>query len=145
MMPTDTTKPNLLLVEDSEDDAYFFKRMLQKSKMDCVVHHARDGAEAVAYLRNASGSNPESIPEVMFLDLKMPLLNGFEVLDWLRKQTFNAQMRVVILSGSDHENDKGQAIHLGAAEYLVKPVRTSDLDRLLQDVCPAKTEMGARF
>lgn len=142
-MLTNTTKPNILLVEDTEDDAYFFKRRLQKSGLDCTVHHVADGAQAVAFLRNAAASQPKAFPHVIFLDLKMPVMNGFEVLEWLRKQTFGTQFQVIVLSGSEHQNDKDRAGQLGAAEYLVKPVRASDLDRLLRDVCPAKTEMGA--
>jgi CheY-like chemotaxis protein len=74
----------------------------------------------------------------------MRVLNGFEVLEWLRNQTFSAQIRVIVLSGSELEEDKDRAARLGAADYLVKPVRTSDLDRLLQDVFPGKPKPGVR-
>jgi CheY-like chemotaxis protein len=142
-MLTDTKKPNLLLVEDSEDDAFFFKRTLQKSRNGCVVYHVSDGAEAIEYLKNASASDSQSLPSIMFLDLKMPVLNGFEVLDWLQGQPFNHQMRVIVLSGSEHQNDKERAAQLGAADYLVKPVNASDLNRFLQDICPVTPEQGA--
>ena len=72
----------------------------------------------------------------------MPVLNGFEVLDWLRHQPFAPQMRVIVLSGSEHQNDKDRAQQLGASDYLVKPVRAGDLDRFLKDVCPAEVERG---
>lgn len=142
-MLTNITKPNLLLVEDSEDDAFFFMRTLRKSAVDCSVHRVGDGAQALDFFRNASTSNPQTFPQVVFLDLKMPLLNGFEVLEWLRNQTFGAQMRVIVLSGSEHQIDKDRATQLGAVDYLVKPVRTSDLERLLREVCREKAEMGA--
>lgn len=142
-MLTDIAKPILLLVEDSADDAFFFRRALQKSTLDCKVNHLSDGAEAVRFLRNASSSNPQIFPKVMFLDLKMPVLNGFDVLDWLRNQTFGDQIRVIVLSGSEHQCDKDRATELGAVDYLVKPVRTSDLERLLRDVYQEKTENGA--
>lgn len=83
-----TTKPIVLLVEDSEDDAYFFKRTLQKSGHTCVLRRANNGAEAVGFLQTASTSGSETLPHVIFLDLKMPVLNGFEVLNWLRQQSF---------------------------------------------------------
>jgi len=143
-MLTDTKiKPNLLLVEDSEDDAYFFTRTLQKSGLTCVLHRANNGAEAVNYLQSAFAQESKALPCVMFLDLKTPVLNGFEVLDWLRQQTFASQMRVVVLSGSEHQKDKDRAAELGAADYLVKPVRTGELDRFLKDVCPRESETGA--
>lgn len=142
-MLTEKTKPNLLLVEDSEDDAYFFRRTFQKSGFQCALHHSTNGAEAIDFLRNVSLSDPEALPAVMFLDLKMPVVNGFEVLDWLQTQTFADRIRVVVLSGSEHQSDKDRAAQLGALEYLVKPLSIRDLDRLLRDVCPAKTEVGA--
>ena len=101
----DMTKSDLLLVEDSEDDAFFFKRTLEKSGMGCTVHRVANGAEAIDFLQNISAAHSEEFPKVVFLDLKMPVLNGFEVLDWLQTQTFNSQMRVIVLSGSEHEND----------------------------------------
>jgi CheY-like chemotaxis protein len=106
------------------------------------LHHVSDGAQAVEFLRNALGSDEQSLPQTVFLDLKMPVLNGFEVLDWMRTQTFPATIQVIVLSGSEHPNDKDRAARLGAMDYLVKPVKVTDLHRLLQDVCPQ--EMGAR-
>jgi CheY-like chemotaxis protein len=141
-MLTDTTKPSLLLVEDSEDDAFFFKRTLQKSGNTCAVYHVSNGAQAVEYLKNASTSDSQSLPRIMFLDLKMPVMNGFEVLDWLQTQTFNDQVRVIVLSGSEHQNDKDRAAQLGAADYVVKPVNTCDLNRFLQNICPEVSEKG---
>jgi CheY-like chemotaxis protein len=141
-MLMDTTKPNLLLVEDSEDDAFFFKRTLQKSRNTCVVRHVSNGAEAIQYLQTASASDSQSLPKVIFLDLKMPVLNGFEVLDWLQTQNFSDRLRVIVLSGSEHQDDKDRAAQLGAADYLVKPVHVHDLDRFLRDICPA-VEKGA--
>lgn len=129
-------KANLLLVEDTEDDAYFFKRTLRKSGLTCALHHVTDGAEAIDFLRNAQKS--DSLPSVIFLDLKMPVLNGFEVLEWMQSQNFPAPMRVIVLSGSEHQNDKIRAQQLGASSYLVKPIRIDDLNRHLQDVCPAQ-------
>lgn len=142
-MLTDTTKSSLLLVEDSEDDAFFFKRALQKSGMNCSLHRVADGSEAINFLQSTSISNYQELPKVMFLDLKMPVLNGFELLEWLQTQTFTPQMRVIVLSGSEHENDKTRAAKLGAMGYLVKPVTTSDLNRFLKDICPESPNVGA--
>ena len=141
-MWTNTNLPILLLVEDSDDDAYFFKRTLDKSGATCSFHHATDGAQAIDFLENASRSEEPSLPQIIFLDLKMPTVNGFEVLDWINKQTFSSQIQVIVLSGSEYEEDKQRAEKLGAAAYLVKPVKVSDLHRFLQHACPP--EMGAQ-
>lgn len=132
----------LLLVEDSEDDAYFFTRTLQRSGITCSFHHVLDGAEAVEFLQNAAKTDAQSLPRAIFLDLKMPLLNGFEVLEWMRTQSFPSSMQVIVLSGSDHPDDKTRAAQLGATDYLVKPVKVEDLHRFLWDVCPP--ELGER-
>ena len=131
----------MLLVEDSEDDVYFFRRTLQKSAMDCVVHCAADGAEAIEFLQTVYKTR--SVPPVMFLDLKMPVVNGFEVLDWLQTQPFSSQIRVIVLSGSEHQGDRERTAKLGVTHYLVKPVGVGDLHRFLRDGCPAKPEIGA--
>ena len=109
--------------------------------MDCPVHRVANGAEAIDFLLSSSISNFQELPKVMFLDLKMPVLNGFEVLDWLQTQTFTSKMRVIVLSGSEHDHDKARAAQMGATDYLVKPVTISDFHRFLADVCP--TKMGA--
>jgi CheY-like chemotaxis protein len=131
-------KPMVLLVEDSDDDAYFFQRTLERSGVDCGVHRVANGVEAVEFLREASSSNAQPLPQTVFLDLKMPVLDGFEVLEWMRTQAFPSHMQVRVLSGSDHPDDKARALRLGAADYLVKPVKVADLQRFLSDICPPK-------
>lgn len=142
-MLNDRTGPELLLVEDSDDDVYFFKRTLKKSGANLTVHRVANGAEAIKFLQAASASDSQTLPPIMFLDLKMPIINGFEVLDWLKKQTFSGQVQVIVLSGSEHQGDKEHAARSGAKEYLVKPVKASDLERLLKDICPASPAIGA--
>jgi CheY-like chemotaxis protein len=94
------------------------------------VHHANNGRAAIEFLDQSSATG--SLPRIMFLDLKMPVMNGFELLAWMRKQTYCAQIPVIVLSGSDHQNDIDRASQLGAVCYLVKPATTDDLRRLLQ-------------
>ena len=138
---TEGSHPNLLLVEDSEDDFYFFSRTFQQAGMNCILHRAADGAEAIEFLQTASKT--ETVPPIAFLDLKMPVLNGFEVLEWLQTQPFASQIRVIALSGSERQDDKDRAAKLGATEYLVKPIRVADFHRLLREFCPATPEIGA--
>jgi CheY-like chemotaxis protein len=143
-MPNETTTPLLLLVEDSEDDAFFFKRALKKSGSTCFIHHALDGGEAVEFLSRAGRAGGHQWPEKIFLDLKMPLMNGFEVLQWIRTQTFPREPEVIVLSGSDQQADKERAEKLGATGYLVKPITAATLQRHLLDLCPPLAEPEAR-
>jgi CheY-like chemotaxis protein len=131
-MTSNVTKPILLLVEDEEDDAFFFARTFEQSGADFTVHHVSNGAEAIEFLKKPAV--PASFPRIIFLDLKMPISNGFDVLAWMQKQTFPVPIPVVVLSGSEQQNDKDRARALGAADYLVKPLATADFDRVLKKI-----------
>jgi len=130
-------KTTVLLVEDSEDDAYLFNWRFEQSEVSCAVEHVLDGSAAIDFLRNKSAEGCGQLPHLIFLDLKMPVMNGFELLSWLREHTVFSQIPVIVLSGSDQQRDKERSFQLGAADYLVKPVKVADIQRLLADVCPA--------
>jgi CheY-like chemotaxis protein len=130
--------PCVLLVEDSPDDAYFFQRALIKSGAQCDLQHVSDGGAAIEFLRRVSNRECKS-PDWVFLDLKMPVLSGFEVLEWIRTQPFAGSLRVVVLSGSDQEADRERAFDLGALDYLVKPVSCADLTKRLQSLSASAT------
>jgi CheY-like chemotaxis protein len=119
--------PVILFVEDSEDDTFLFKWTFEKAGSDFRLHHAQNGAEAIEFLRHASQHG--TLPRIVLLDLKMPILNGFDVLTWLQQQTFSVP--VVVLSGSAQEKDKEMALRLGALDYFVKPVSLPELQRIL--------------
>ena len=127
-------KQTLLLVEDSEDDAFLFQWNLKEAKSPFTVHHVGNGAEAIDFLRKASNSS--ALPDVVLLDLKMPVLNGFDVLSWMQTQTFSRKVPVFVVSGSAQEEDKVRAKQLGALDYFVKPVTAADLRRIAAQVCP---------
>jgi CheY-like chemotaxis protein len=125
-----TREPSVLLVEDSPDDAYFFNRALRLACVPCSVTHVSNGREAVNLLvvANATGAK---LPDVIFLDLKMPVMSGFDVLEWLQQQSFASGLKVFVLSGSNQQDDRVRAQALGASGYLVKPICSEDLsDRL---------------
>jgi len=146
MTAKEKSKPILLLAEDADDDAFFFKRMFEKTGTSFSFHHVFNGAAAIEFLRNALKT--KQLPQIIFLDLKMPLANGFDVLNWIREQKLPASMPVYILSGSEQQEDKDRARELGAVDYLVKPISKNDLGRILETVAPGsdgknKTKRGA--
>jgi CheY-like chemotaxis protein len=136
-MVTENDAPQLLLVEDDDNDHYFFCRALKRSGLAYTVHHVFHGRAAIDFLQAAAESN--TLPQIMFLDLKLPVLNGFDVLAWMQKQTFPAPVPVIVLSGSEQQQDKDRARQLGAVEYVVKPLKVADLERLLRNFSPGAT------
>jgi two-component system response regulator len=118
-------KLKILLVEDCDDDAFFFGRALDKTLLPCEFVHVADGGAAVEHLRNARGTG--SVPDLIFLDLKLPVLSGFEVLRWLGTQNFQPFPNAAVLSGSDHEGDLVMARSPGASDYFVKPIKPEQL------------------
>jgi CheY-like chemotaxis protein len=131
----------VLLVEDSEDDRFFFEHTFNLAQLEAELSMAKDGIEAIELLQDlAKAPGQSELPQVMFLDLKMPDCDGFDVLRWMRERSLTDHIRVYVLSGSSEPQDVEMARSLGAAEYLVKPLRLKQLQQLLMRATPpAKT------
>ncbi|MCF7920096.1 MAG: response regulator [Candidatus Cloacimonetes bacterium] len=114
----------ILLVEDNHSDAFLFQRALHQSKVEGDVFIVRDGEEALDYLyaQNEYASNRPLLPKVIFLDLKLPKINGLEVLENIKNDPRTRCITVVILTSSSEESDLRKAYALGVNSYLVKPV-----------------------
>ena len=105
---------------------------MSRSGRQCSLKHVSDGGAAVKLLREAL-ADAAMIPDLVFLDLKMPVMSGFEVLEWIRGQSFAETFSVTVLSGSAQEADRLRALELGASEFIVKPITASGLADRLQD------------
>jgi two-component system response regulator len=120
------TQPGtILLVEDNPDDAVLTTRALRQSNLDNTVVLARDGVEALDYLFGTgshAGRDPADVPIVMLLDLKLPKVDGLEVLERVRADERTRLLPVVILTSSREEQDLAAGYRLGANSYVVKPV-----------------------
>jgi CheY-like chemotaxis protein len=118
-------KALILLVEDRADDVTIILRSFDKAGITnptCVVG---DGEEAIAYLSGSgkyANRNEYPLPELILLDLKMPKVDGFEVLKWVRTHPELSNIRVVVLTSSDDIRDVNLAYKLGANSFLVKPM-----------------------
>src|SRR5258705_7126547 len=98
-------RPIVLLVDDSEDDRFFFGLALKSAAATAHLVCAEDGEEAIEYLGHAGDfKNPAESPQpdYMFLDLKMPRRDGFEVLEWMARNSLEGRFPIIVLSGS-HE------------------------------------------
>ncbi len=135
-MPSSRLCPTILLVEDSDDDAFFFARLLKKCELPCNYVHLADGRAALEYLEKCVSSCPlESLPvrpDLVFLDLKLPGVSGFEILQWLANRALETPLSVAVLSGSDQGMDISRAAALGAPDYFVKPIRLEQLRSRLE-------------
>ncbi len=129
----------VLLVEDLEDDRYFFQHTLKKARPSVNLVTAHDGAEALDYFQNQGRfANAHSFPrpDLVFLDLKMPGPNGFDILRWMNGCSLMQTVKVIVLSGSSEPRDMALARELGASAYLIKPVTIDRLQELLDTATP---------
>jgi len=132
-------QPLILIVEDSEDHVFLLRLAFKKAGITNPVQDVRSGEDAIAYL---AGTGPFSdwsrfpLPAIVLLDLKMPGLDGFGVLRWIRQQPGLKNLRVVMLTSSDLQQEVSLAHDLGAKSFLTKPV---DLDQLVLMMSAFKT------
>jgi CheY-like chemotaxis protein len=113
----------ILLVEDNPDDVALTLRALKSNNITNDVVIAEDGAKALDYLFGADGSGgSDGPPAVVLLDLKLPKINGLEVLRRMRSEERTRLLPVVILTSSDEERDVIDGYSLGANSYVRKPV-----------------------
>ncbi|WP_411833676.1 response regulator [Pseudoxanthomonas mexicana] len=123
----------ILLAEDSLPDAEMAIDALREANLANPIVHVEDGVEAMDYLlrRGNHADRPEGLPAVLLLDIKMPRMDGLEVLKQIRTHEHLKRMPVVILSSSREESDLARSWDLGVNAYVVKPV---DVDQFFQAV-----------
>jgi two-component system response regulator len=123
-MSTPNPEKVILLVEDNPSDEELTVRALKKGNILNPIVVARDGAEALDYLlaRGKHAAAPPPLPQVVLLDLKLPKVNGLEVLKALRAEARTRVLPVVILSSSNEQRDLITSYELGANSYVRKPV-----------------------
>jgi CheY-like chemotaxis protein len=127
----------ILVAEDDENDLVILSYAFKQANLPHRLQHVPDGEAAIAYLLGSKPYNDRRkhpLPDLLLLDLKMPKVSGFDVLAWLQTQPSFGQMPVVVLSGSELEEDKEQCAQLGADGFQTKAGDFRQAVKLVQDI-----------
>lgn len=130
-------EPLILLVEDNPDDVKLTLRALEKARISNTVVVVADGVEALEYLNGTgkyAGRDTRILPQVILLDLKLPGMNGIEVLRRIRANNKTRLLPVVILTTSTQEKDMVEAYALGANSYVRKPIDFKQFAESVQEL-----------
>lgn len=137
-MKSDDAAPPILAADDDENDLLLFRRRLLAAGIKNPIVTFSDGGGLLDFLRASclvSATVQALHPCLLFLDLKMPKIDGFDVLGWIRRQTALKTMMIVMLSGSDEPADRQRAAELGADRYLVKFPPSEVLTEVVRNAC----------
>lgn len=127
------TSRSILLVEDNEDDVLLMQLAMKQAGIKNPLQVVEDGEQAIDYLagRDAYADREKfPLPAVTFLDLKLPLKSGHQVLAWIRQQHALDDMVVIVLTSSNQPIDLQEAYRLGANSYVIKPPTSEQLTDL---------------
>jgi two-component system, response regulator len=131
---TNISEVEILLVEDNPNDAELALRALRKHNLANKIHLVKDGAEALDFIFGNgayAGRNIGNKPKVIFLDLKLPKVDGLEVLRKVKSDERTKTIPIVVLTSSHEERDLVESYKFGVNSYIVKPV---DFDKFIQSV-----------
>ena len=126
-------KKLILLVEDNPDDEFLTRDALRTGGVEHEVVVVRDGAEALEWILGGVGANANHrSPDLVLLDLKLPKMSGFDVLERIRSDTRTRELPVVVLTSSSEYQDIHRSYATGANSYVRKPVNFSEFVRAVQ-------------
>jgi len=136
-MEPQNVEMEILLIEDNMQDAELTIRALKKNNLANHIIHLNDGAEALEFIFGTGkyeSRNVNNKPRVILLDLKMPKVNGMEVLQRLKENELTNKIPVVVLTSSKENPDVDKAYALGANSYIVKPVDFESFRKIVNDL-----------
>src|SRR5438132_11841162 len=125
----------ILAAEDDPTEAFLLKRAFLRAGIGVPLDFVSDGQQAIDYLagqHSFANRAAHPMPTVLLLDLKMPRVDGFQVIEWLRQQPLLRRLPVVVLTNSDLDEDVNRAFDLGANSYLRKPHNMPALEELVR-------------
>ena len=133
-MPTDGRRKTIFLVEDNRGDIRLIQEALKSTAVDCNIAIARDGVEAMAYLRRQEGYQAEYLPDLILLDLNLPRKDGREVLAEIKADPNLRHIPVVVLTTSRNEEDICKSYDLHVNCYISKSRNLSQLFQIVRGI-----------
>ena len=127
----------ILIVEDNTDDAELMRRAFGRAWVNEAVTLVRSGEEALAYFKGEgqyADRGAFALPRLVLLDLRMPGVDGFDVLAWLRGEPKFKGLPVIVVTGSDYEKDVARAYQMGANSFVVKRAGWENFDKDVREV-----------
>jgi CheY-like chemotaxis protein len=118
------------MAEDNPDDVFIFKEAFRKAGVTHVFHEVCDGSQTIAYLKGEGCYADRGLypfPDILLLDVNMPRMNGFEVMEWMRQNEETRRLVIHVLTASCRDSDVERAYELGANSYILKPSRLDEL------------------
>ncbi|PQA58623.1 response regulator [Siphonobacter curvatus] len=125
-------RQRVYLVDDDEDDRFFAEQGLSENA-DCEINFFTNGEELIRHLQHLSGTQ---FPNLIFLDLNMPRMNGFETLEVLKTNPQWGTIPVIVLTTSNSIHEKEKVLALGAMDFLTKPSDFTRLTEILASLSP---------
>jgi two-component system, response regulator len=123
----------ILLIENNPDDQALLLRALQKNNISSQIVIKDHGPAALQYLQETL-ETADSPPDLILLDLKLPRMSGFEILQRIRAQQITRFVPIVILTSSNDPQDISRSYHLGASSYMCKPIDLNEFDELVKSL-----------
>jgi len=125
-----TKHAKILIVDDDQDDQFMLKKIFKTILPDAEIDQAYNGAECIDYLE----SHSENFPDIITMDLNMPLINGIEATAQIKKNARLKHIPIIILTTSDRDNDKKNALESGANDFFIKPVVYDELKTAIHEI-----------
>lgn len=125
----------ILLAEDDDSHRFLFNKTVSQLPIDAVVINVKDGVDLLSYLED----DTNDIPDLIFLDINMPRMNGLECLKKIREDGYHPHVPIIIYSTSDEDRDRAEASKYNATLYLVKDGNNRSLARILIMLLSGKT------
>lgn len=126
----------ILIVEDAPTDVFYFEQACAKAGVDMPIIHLTNGAQAIEYIENAASNQfgEDKLPRIVLTDLRMPLVSGFELLEFLKQHPEYGEIIPLVWSNSNEIADVRKAYELGARCYLPKPASEQGWRMLVERV-----------